>query len=138
MGKYSHLDDDLKKRGLITTGHHLPYNPELKARARELRNNMTLAESKLWHGYLRRFKRPISRQRPIDQYIVDFYCPDLKLIIEVDGDTRCSEEGKAYDEERTRVLESYGLSVIRFSNVDVLDNFDGVCRELESVGTKPP
>ena len=131
MGKYSHLEDDLKKCALITTGHHLPYNPELKIRARELRNNMTPAERKLWYGCLRRFKYPISRQRPIDNYIVDFYCPQMKLVIEVDGDTHFSEEGKIYDEERTRVLESYGLRIIRFSNIDVLESFEGVCHKID-------
>ncbi len=96
---------------------------------------MTAAERKLWYGYLRQFKCPVSRQRPIDNYIVDFYCPGLKLVIEVDGDTHFSEEGKIYDEERTRVLESYGLRVIRFTDVDVLESFEGVCQKIDKTET---
>ena len=96
---------------------------------------MTAAERKLWFGYLRQFKYPVSRQRPIDNYIVDFYCPGLKLVIEVDGDTHFSEEGKIYDEERTRVLESYGLRVIRFTDVDVFESFESVCQKVDKTET---
>ncbi|HBE56853.1 MAG TPA: endonuclease, partial [Cyanobacteria bacterium UBA11366] len=66
---------------------HLPYNPALVARAKELRKNMTPAEKKLWYGYLRTFQFRVLRQRPIDHFIVDFYCPSLKLVIEVDGES---------------------------------------------------
>ncbi|MBI4288369.1 MAG: endonuclease domain-containing protein [Chloroflexi bacterium] len=121
-----------KARGLITTGHHLPYNPKLLERAIELRKNLTEAEKRLWFGRLRNFKYRVLRQRPIDNYIVDFYCPRLKLVIEIDGDSHCSEEGRTYDEERTKILESYGLRVIRFTNEGVLERFEAVCREIEN------
>jgi len=101
-------------RGLITTGYHLPYNPKLTERAKELRNNLTEAEKRLWYGYLCTFKYRVLRQRPIDNYIVDFYCPKLKLVIEIDGDTHYTDAGKIYDERRTQILESYGLRVVRF------------------------
>ena len=83
---------------------HLPYNPDLVAKARELRKNMTPAEKKLWHGYLRSFKFRVLRQRPIAFFIVDFYCAALKLVIEVDGDSHFTEAGRAYDAERTSIL----------------------------------
>jgi hypothetical protein len=73
----------------------------------------------------------VLRQRPIDNFIVDFYCASLKLVIEIDGESHFTQQGKDYDEERTRILEGYGITVVRFTNVDVLQNFEGVCRELE-------
>jgi very-short-patch-repair endonuclease len=106
---------------------HLPYNSTLIARARELRKNMTAAEKKLWYGYLRTFKFKVFRQRPIDHFIVDFYCPSLKLVIEIDGDSHFTDEGKEYDRERTQRLEGYGLRVVRFTNQQVLQDFEGVC-----------
>ena len=87
---------------------HLPYNRALVERARELRKNMTPAEKKLWNECLRHLDVSVSRQRPIDNFIVDFYIPSLKLVVEVDGDSH-SEQGKARDAERTSVLEGYGL-----------------------------
>nr|WP_226577239.1 DUF559 domain-containing protein [Microseira wollei] len=71
---------------LIDTCFHLPYNPQLVERAKELRKNMTPAEKKLWNNYLRRFQFRVLRQRPIDNFIVDFYCANLKLVIEIDGE----------------------------------------------------
>lgn len=119
------------KKGFITTGFHIPYKPELTAKARELRKNMTPAEKKLWYKFLRGYHYRFLRQKPIDRYIVDFYCPQLLLVIEIDGETHYTEEGKIYDEERTSVLESYGLRIIRFTNKEVLNNFEGACQEIE-------
>ena len=110
---------------------HLPYNPDLVAKARELRKNMTPAEKKLWYGYLRTFKYRVLRQRPIASFIVDFYCAALKLVIEVDGNSHFTEAGQAYDTERTSILEGYGLKVIRFTNDEVLENFEAVCDRIE-------
>jgi very-short-patch-repair endonuclease len=115
---------------LNNSDFHLPYNTALVARAKELRKNMTLAEKKLWYSYLKNFKFKVLRQRPIDHFIVDFYCPSLKLVIEIDGDTHFTDEGKAYDKERTARLESYGLKVIRFTNSQVLRNFEAVREQL--------
>ena len=115
---------------LNNSDFHLPYNTALVARAKELRKNMTLAEKKLWYSYLKNFKFKVLRQRPIDHFIVDFYCPSLKLVIEIDGDTHFTDEGKAYDKERTAGLERYGLKLIRFTNSQVLRNFEAVCEQL--------
>ena len=73
------------------------------------------------------------RQRPIDNFIVDFYCAALGLVIEIDGDSHFTEEGKVYDAERTSVLEGYGLRVVRFTNVEVFQEFEGVCWRLEGL-----
>ena len=118
---------------LISSGFHLPYYPELVERAREMRRNPTPAEKKLWVGFLQHFKHNVLRQRPIDNYIVDFYCAQSKLVIEVDGDTHFTDEGKKFDEARTKVLEGYGLRVIRFNNKEVLHNFEAVCEVIEKM-----
>ena len=118
---------------LNETDFHLPYNPALISRAKELRKNMTTAERKLWHQYLRTFKFKVYRQRPIDYFIVDFYCPSLKLVIEVDGEGHYTDEGKDYDQERTQRLEGYGIKVIRFTNQQVLNEFESVCEEIEKM-----
>ena len=106
-------------------GRHLPYNRDLVERARELRKHMTPAEAKLWREYLRHLDVSVLRQRPIDNFIVDFYIPSLKLVIEVDGDSHFSEQGRARDAERTRVLNGYGLRVVRFTNHEVLHHLGG-------------
>lgn len=98
----------------------LPYNKELTARAKELRKNMTAAEKKLWYNYLRTHKYKFTRQKPIDNYIVDFYCSELGIVIEIDGETHLSEKEIKYDSRRTADLKKYGLKIMRFWNDDVL------------------
>ncbi|MBI4781391.1 MAG: endonuclease domain-containing protein [Oscillatoriophycideae cyanobacterium NC_groundwater_1537_Pr4_S-0.65um_50_18] len=116
---------------LNTTDFHLPYNPDLVTRAKALRENMTPAEKKLWYQYLKTFQFRVLRQRPIDHFIVDFYCPTLKLVIEVDGESHFTDKGQDYDRERTRIIEGYGLQVLRFTNHQVLNCFEEVCREIQ-------
>jgi len=123
-------------RDLITNGYHLPYNPDLVERARELRRNMTPAERQLWE-YLKHAPYRFLRQRPIDHFIVDFYCPALRLVIEVDGEQHYTEEGKAYDAERDTILQSYGLRVVRFRNEEVLRHFESVRQRIEAVFESP-
>ncbi len=74
------------------------------------------------------------RQRPIDHFIVDFYCAELKLVIELDGDSHSTQEG--YDNERTKVLAAYGLQVVRFRNEDILNNLRNVSLNLEKISEK--
>jgi very-short-patch-repair endonuclease len=102
-----------------------PYNPKLKKRARRLCKNMTEAEVKLWNHLRRKQIRGLRffRQRPIGNYIVDFYAPEAKLVIEVDGGQRYEEEGLEYDEKRDAFLEGHGLKVIRFYNLDEIPHF---------------
>ncbi len=123
-------------RDLITNGYHLPYNPDLVERARELRRNMTPAERQLWE-YLKHAPYRFLRQRPIDHFIVDFYCPALRLVIEVDGEQHYTEAGKAYDAERDTILQSYGLRVVRFRNEEVLRHFESVRQRIEAVFESP-
>ncbi|MGB3207663.1 MAG: endonuclease domain-containing protein [Crinalium sp.] len=120
-----------KEKSLLKTNFHLPYNPLLVERAKQLRKNLTTAEKKLWNEYLKNLEFKFLKQRPIDNFIVDFYCAALKLVIEIDGDSHFTTEAKEYDEARTKVLEGYGLKVIRFTNDDVLNNLEGVCQQIE-------
>jgi very-short-patch-repair endonuclease len=128
----------LNQNNLIISEFHIPYNPKLVERAKELRKNMTVAEKKLWYSYLKSFPFRVLRQKPIDNFIVDFYCAKLKLVIEVDGDSHYTNDGREYDIERTQILEGYGLKVIRFSNDEVLNEFEGVCRRIEEIPLNPP
>ncbi|WP_027371160.1 endonuclease domain-containing protein [Desulfovermiculus halophilus] len=112
--------------------HIIPYNPNLIARARELRKSGTKAEALLWKKLQNRqvcgYK--FLRQRPIDEYIVDFYCPDLALIIEIDGITH--ENKIAYDRYRQERLENLGLHFLRFWDDDVIGNPEGVVQYIEN------
>ena len=118
-----------RERGLVTTGFHLPYDARLLERARALRRHMTPAERKLW-AFLRAQPYRVLRQRPIDHYIVDFYLPAARLVIEVDGEQHYTEEGKAYDAERDAILEGYGLKVLRLPNSLVLEHFEEAKRQI--------
>jgi very-short-patch-repair endonuclease len=109
---------------------HLPYNPKLVDRAKQMRRHPTPAEKKLWEEYLRAFPHRVLRQRPIDHFIVDFYCAALHLVIEVDGEIHNSESAQAYDAERTTTLQEHGLQVIRFTNDAVMNNFENVCQQI--------
>src|SRR5687768_10222771 len=103
----------------ITTGFHVQYNPKLKERARELRKNMTAMETKLWSLFLRGHASKFLRQKPLDSYIVDFYCAKSRLVIEIDGDSHFTEENIKNDQVRTKILEGYGLKVLRFTNIEI-------------------
>ena len=94
---------------------------------------MTPAEKKLWYQYLRGFKYRILRQRPIDHFIVDFYCPTLRLVIEVDGDSHFNAAAQADDLARSQSLTGYGLRVIRFTNQQVFNEFEAVCVSIEAI-----
>lgn len=107
------------------------YNFLLKENARSLRKSPTAQEKKLWFNFLRKYPVKFYRQRAIDRFIVDFYCSKAKLIIEIDGSQHFEQKGKAYDKERTQVIEKYGLKVIRFSNRDIERNFSGVCTAID-------
>ncbi len=114
----------------ICNGRHLPYNPDLKILSQKLRNNATSQENKLWYQFLRLQKVHFYRQKPLDRFIVDFYCPKFKLVIELDGGHHFSEYHQKYDEERTEVLGNYGLKVLRFTNHQIDFEFDFVCRQI--------
>lgn len=106
----------------------IPYTKDLRHYARELRINMTDAERYLWSKIrMKQLKNcQFYRQRIIGAYIVDFYCPQMKLVIEVDGGQHYYDETIVADKIRSEYLKARGLHVFRFSNLDVLNNIDGV------------
>jgi len=108
------------------------YNKKLIPRAKELRKEMTPQERHLWYDFLRDYPVKIYKQKVIDNFIVDFYCHQAKLVIELDGSQHYTPEGLAYDKERTSILNSYSLEVIRFSNYEVDNNFEEVCKMTDN------
>lgn len=130
--------ESVAERGLIRDGVHYPYNPHNSDRAKQLRKTMTKAEAKLWFGFLQKNSLKFYRQRPIDHFIVDFYCSKADLVIEIDGDTHCTDDAVAYDLMRTELLQLYGLRVIRFTNRQIFEEFASVCEEIERMLMWPP
>lgn len=110
----------------------LPYNKNLKPLARKLRTNMTDAERLIWSKIRRKQIHGVQfyRQKNIGPYIVDFYCPAAKLIVEIDGGQHYEDEGMKKDETRDQYLEKQGLMDLRFSNLDVLKNIDAVVERI--------
>lgn len=125
-------------KGRAGEGLVLPYNKNLTELARENRNNPTKAETKIWREILRmrQFAQyKFLRQKPIGGYIVDFYCSELRLVIEIDGDSHA--ETVEYDLERTRFLNALGLQVIRYTNDEIIQNIEGVYDDLsQRIGVK--
>ena len=113
---------------------NLWYSKELKPYAQELRKNknMTRQERMLWYHLLRSLPVIVKRQKIIGGYIADFYIPSAKTVIELDGSQHYSNEGIEYDKERDEYMKSLGLTVLRYSNLEVDNNFSGVCEDILS------
>ena len=108
-------------------------NQNLTENAQTLRKNMTKEETLLWYQCLCRAKYRFRRQYVIGNYIVDFYCHQAKLVVELDGSQHCTPENAEYDKKRTAYLESHGLKVVRFSNLDVTHRFREVCETIYQI-----
>lgn len=125
--------------------NYIKYNPKLKKKARRLRKDSTPSEIELWKllraGKIQGYT--FNRQKPLDEYIVDFYCKKLRLVIEIDG---VSHDGKEeYDYHREQKLKALGLTIIRFYDHEVMDNIRGIqikllkiVKELEAKYSVPP
>lgn len=111
----------------------VPYNPILKQLAKDLRKNMTLSEILLWDKIKNKQMMGFnfSRQRPIDEYIVDFYCRDLMLAIEIDGESHHHTETQRNDLDRQKRLESLGVRFLRFDDVAVKKKIDDVLTTIQ-------
>ena len=109
----------------------LPYKGSLIPRAKELRKAATKQEDHLWYDFLRTYPVRFQRQKTICSFIADFYCHQARLVIELDGPQHYSEQGQAYDAERSAILGKYGLLVLRFSDLDIDQRFDAVCAEID-------
>jgi very-short-patch-repair endonuclease len=98
-----------------------------KQRRQELRKLMPPAERLLW-GKIRNNQLGIKfrRQYSLEKYIIDFYSPEIRLAIELDGESHYRAGGQKYDEQRSRIIESYKIKLIRFTNKEVYENLEGV------------
>ena len=113
--------------------YYLPYNKNLKAFSRKLRNNSTLGEILLWQQ-LRAGKMngyTFNRQKPLGNYIVDFYCKPLNLVIEVDGGYHFEDGQQILDKERQQLLEAMGLSFLRFHDEEIKKDMDRVIEKIK-------
>ena len=117
----------------------LKNDPTLKDRRRELRHNQTDAEKALWAQVRNKqfFGLKFFRQYSVGAYILDFYCPEKKLAVELDGGQHNLSEGREYDAERTAYLNSHGIEVVRFWNNEVLCEMEGVLKSLTQRLTPP-
>jgi very-short-patch-repair endonuclease len=108
--------------------------PNIK-NCRKLRCDQTDAENKLWSILRNRQLSGVKfrRQFPVDRYILDFYSSEYKLGIEADGGQHYEDEGIMKDAIRTEVLSGYGIKILRFSDLDILNNLEGVCEEIQKV-----
>ena len=121
--------DAVLRQDLLT----MERNSQLNNNARDLRKHMTKEEARLWYQCLCRAKYRFRRQYIIGNYIVDFYCHQAKLVIELDGSQHCNPEALEYDQKRTAYLENQGLKVVRFSNLDVMRRFHDVCEAIYQI-----
>ncbi len=110
----------------------LPYNKTLTDNARALRKNMTPEEKHLWYDFLKFLPMTVKRQKNICNYIVDFYIPEAKLVIEVDGRQHLTEENRKADQERDSVLGEWDIKVKRYSNDSVNKQFTMVAEDILS------
>ena len=108
------------------------YNKRNIPLAKELRKNMTPWERKLWYQYLNKYPVRFQRQKAIGNYIVDFYCAKARLVIELDGGGHYKPDQEKADALRTEALESMNLRVLRICNLDVDNNFRGVCEFIDN------
>lgn len=92
---------------------------------------MTPQEKHLWYDYLADYPVKIQRQKPVLNFIADFYCASARLVIELDGSQHYTEDGKAYDAERTEALENLDIIVLRFSNREVDTDFPNICQAID-------
>lgn len=110
----------------------IPYNPDLRVKARELRKNMTTAEFLVWEK-IRRENLGVEfhRQVPMLKYIVDFYCHEIQLAIEIDGKYHEQIDAMMYDPKRESELNQYGVKFLRFTNEEIFKDINKVIQEIK-------
>jgi very-short-patch-repair endonuclease len=109
----------------------IPYEKNLKDLAKSLRSNLTEAERCLWKRLrLKHLGYAFYRQKPIGDYIVDFYCPKARLVVEVDGGQHFNEDNARNDKIRDEYMLSLGLTILRFSNSEVLEYTDSIAEAI--------
>ena len=108
----------------------IPYNKTLVSNAQELRKNMTPEEKHIWYDFLKRLPYTVKRQHNIDNFIVDFYIPKKKIVIEIDGIQHQTAEHKESDKKRDDILSNWDITVLRYSNESVNTNFVAITADI--------
>lgn len=109
------------------------YNKDINNIAKTLRKQMTRQERHLWYDFLRNYYVKVYRQRTIDNYVADFYCPAAKLVVELDGGQHYTEKKMLDDEHRSLIINQYGIHVVRIPNNEIDNNFYSVCTYLDGI-----
>ena len=108
----------------------IPYNKKMVSNAKTLRKNMTPEEKHLWYDFLKRLPCTVRRQHNIENFIVDFYVAEKKVVIEIDGIQHLTAEHKEADEQRDVDLYAWGITVLRYSNENIRHNFIAVASDI--------
>ena len=108
------------------------HDKKLTTLAQQLRKDMTKEERRLWYDYLSKYPLRFRRQVACGHFIMDFYCAQAKLAVELDGSQHFMPDGMRQDAQRTEYLNEMGIEVLRFSNTDVLQNLHGVCECVDN------
>ena len=106
------------------------HNSKLTGNSKTLRKHMTKEERHLWYDFLKNLSLTVHRQKVINNYIVDFYIPTAKIVIELDGSQHYDNDALVNDRERDLYLSSLGIKVLRYTNLDIANNFSGVCEDI--------
>ena len=123
--------------GMALRGSYLPYRRKLVAHARVLRRALTPAEKRLWFDFVRHLPAKFTRQKPLANYVADFYCASHRLVVEVDGDSHFTAAGVRRDSGRDAALKNMVVSVLRFTNEDVMRRFEAVCLQIAAALEEP-
>jgi len=105
-------------------------NSKLTKNAQNLRKNMTREERHLWYDFLRQLPVTINRQKVFGNYIADFYCATAKIIIELDGSQHYEEKTAEKDVIRDKYFSQLGITVLRYQNIEITNNFEAVCNDI--------
>lgn len=105
-------------------------NEKLTKNAQELRKNMTKEEKHLWYDFLKYLPVTVHRQKVIGKYIVDFYIAEKEIAIELDGSQHYTPENREADKERDAFLKKHGIAVLRYTNIQIHEQFSGVCEDI--------
>ena len=108
----------------------IPYNKELVKNAKALRKNMTREEKHLWYDFLKRLPYNVRRQHNIENFIVDFYIAEKKVVIEIDGIQHMARAHIASDRQRDEVLSLWGIKVLRYTNESIRNSFNDVAADI--------
>lgn len=112
---------------------HLSRNKNLAKTSQNLRRNTTKEEHHLWYAFLKNYLVQFNRLKVIGSYIVDFYCHQAKLIVELDGSQHFKDIGRKNDAFRTKYMINLGLDVVRIPNNEILPNFTGLCEAIDQI-----